>query len=446
MSIKQEAGSETVTSVEQLAEYLAQGAKTPGTEKIGVEHEKFPFDLATHRPVPFDGPRGIEAFLSGMTRFGWQEIREDSRLIGLERGAEHISLEPGGQVELSGAQRDTLHEVAGELATHIREANEVASALGFGFLGLGYHPAADRAAIPVMPKARYAIMRGYMPKVGGRGLDMMLRTCTAQVNLDFTGEADMVAKLRVGLKLQPVATALFANSPLADGRPAPHIDERAAVWLDVDPARTGSLPVAFEPGFGFQHFAAHALDVPMYFVVREGRYIDATGASFRDFMAGGLRMLPGERPTLSDWADHITTVFTEVRLKRYIEMRGADVGLPPQILAVAALWTGLLYDPVALDRAGELADSIALDELPGLRLAAARQSLADTRLLSLARAMVPIAEAGLAARRRLDAQGRDETVYLAPLHLAVEIGSSPARHVLDTAKQGLDAVFAANRY
>ena len=368
----------------------------------------------------------------------------------LRRDGENVSLEPGGQVELSGAPRASLHDVAAELTTHICEANEVAGELGFGFLGLGYHPTAQREDIPIVPKGRYAIMRGYMPKVGGRGLDMMLRTCTAQVNLDFTGEADMVAKLRIGLKLQPAATALFANSPFAGGKLASNADERAAVWLDVDAARTGSLPIAFESGFGFERFVDHALDVPMYFIVRDGCYIDATGCSFRDFMAGRLPVRPGELPTLSDWADHITTIFTDVRLKSYLEMRGADVGLPAQILAVAALWTGLFYDAQALERTMELAESVSIDDLPGLRRSAAMNGLADPALRKLATGMAAIAEAGLAARGRPNAEGEMETVYLAPVIEAVETGFSPAARLAEayrTTWQGqIGHVFATDRY
>ena len=450
MSTKQDAGQEPVTSRAQMAAYLAGGAKAPGSERIGVEHEKFAFDLDTLQPVPFDGPHGIEAFLDGMRRFGWEETREGTRLIGLHRGGEVISLEPGGQVELSGAALETVHEVARELDRHLLEANQVARELGFGFLGLGYHPTARRDDIPVVPKERYAIMRRYMPQVGRRGLDMMARTCTAQVNLDFTSEHDMVTKLRVGLKLQPVATALFANSPFAEGIPTSSIDERAAVWLDVDPARTGSLPVAFEAGFGFERFVDHALDVPMYFVRRNGGYIDAAGCSFHDFMAGRLPALPGQRPTMTDWAEHITTVFTDVRLKRYLEMRGADVGLSPQILAVAALWTGLFYDPGALSRAADLAESISVADLPGLRIAAAHEGLANARLLDLARHMVAIGRSGLEARGRLNDQGRDERMYLECVEPALESGWSPA-HRLAAAyrshwKSRIEPAFEANRY
>ncbi len=411
---------------------------------IGVEHEKFVFDIDTLDPAGFDGPRGIEALLKGMTRFGWTEILENGRTIGLSRGHANISLEPGGQLELSGAQFPTLHGIAEEVATHLAEAGEVAAGMGLGFLGLGYHPAASRDRIGFVPKGRYAIMRGYMPKVGSRGLDMMTRTCTAQVNLDFTGEADMVAKLRMALKLQPVATALFSNSPFAEGRAADNLDERAAVWLDVDPARTGSLPIAFEDGFGFERYVDYALDVPIYFVYREGRYIDVAGGSFRDFMAGKLAALRGEIPTISDWADHLTTVFTDVRLKRYIEMRGADVGLPLQIMAVAALWTGILYDSDALAEACELADEIPVADLPELRIAAAERSLENPRLLAAARRMVQIAKRGLVRR------GPGEEHYLTLAEGCAERGVSPAMDLRkawrDDWKRDINRVFDIARF
>ena len=424
MSVPQHAGSEVITDKAQLIAYLAAGAKPKSEWRIGVEHEKFPFYLSDFKPVPYDGAAGIGALLQGLTCFGWQEIKEYGTVIGLTRNGANISLEPGGQFELSGAPLTTIAEIERELRQHFAEANEIAAGLGIGFLNAGFHPTEKSIDIPWMPKGRYAIMRGYMPKVGQRGHDMMQRTCTAQVNLDFSSEADMIAKLRVSLKLQPVVTALFANSPFIEGKAGANLSERAAVWQNVDAARTGFMPFVFAEDFSFARYVEYALDVPMYFVFRDGRYIDASGQSFRDFIAGTLPALPGAQPTLTDWADHLTTIFTDVRLKRYIEMRGADVGSVEMILALAALWTGLLYDETALAAAAELAAQITLDTLAVLKSAVPELGLEaeanEVRTSIVARDMLAIAERGLTAR------GLGEAHYLAPLFEISSSGQSTA--------------------
>ena len=334
--------SPVIESRDELVADLEAGSKPKSDWRIGTEHEKFGFYLRGHAPVPYADERGIGVLLETMQdRFGWDPVTEDGNIIALRRkdcpkgGA--ISLEPGGQLELSGAPLETVHETTEELRQHLVEAGEAGGELGIGFLGIGFSPKWTLAETPVMPKERYRIMKRYMPKRGKRGLDMMFRTATVQVNLEFAGEADMIAKMRAGLALQPVATALFANSPFTEGKPNGFQSYRAEIWRDTDPDRTGLLPFAFEPGMGFERYVDYALDVPMYFVYRDERYIDVAGASFRDFLEGKLAALPGMRPTLEDWADHLTTLFPDVRLKRFLEMRGADAGSFAQICALPAL-------------------------------------------------------------------------------------------------------------
>ena len=421
-----------LTNRTELIEWVAAGEKPREAWRLGTEHEKVPFYRADHAPVPYAGPRGIRALLEGLQRdTGWEEIRDGENLIGLaaddDGGA--ISLEPGGQFELSGAPVADVHATESELAAHLAAAGRAAEPLGIGFLTLGMSPKWTRAETPVMPKSRYKIMAGYMPKVGTLGLDMMLRTATVQVNLDFASEADMVKKLRVSLALQPIATALFANSPFTDGRPNGFLSRRSEIWRDTDRDRTGMLPQAFEPGFGYEAYVDWVLDVPMYFVKREA-YHDVSGRSFRDLMAGRLDALPGERATRSDWANHVSTVFPEVRLKRFLEMRGSDVGDPGMIAAQAAFWVGLLYDDAALDGAWELVKGWGAAARERLRAEAPRLGLnapaGDRTALEVARDALALAELGLAARARLDAEGRDETRHLAPLRAIAEAGRSRA--------------------
>jgi glutamate--cysteine ligase len=426
-----------IESRDQLVAWIEKGCKPRSAYRIGTEHEKFPFYRANHAPVPYQGERGIRALLAGMQQsLGWEPIIDGRNLIGLADGTGlgAISLEPGGQFELSGAQVETIHQTSSELMAHLAQVREVARPLHIGFLGLGMTPDWTRAEIPKMPKGRYKIMTSYMPKVGTLGLDMMYRTCTVQTNLDFSSEADMVKKLRVSIALQPIATALFANSPFTDGKPNGFLSFRSEIWRDTDNARAGMLPWVFEPGMGFERWVDYALDVPMYFVKRGDTYIDASGQSFRDLMMGKLPALPGELPTLSDWANHMSTTFPEVRLKRYLEMRGADSGPLPNLLALPALWVGLLYDDVALDAAWDIAkvwtaeDRQKLrDDVPKLGLAAKIQ---DRTVFEIASEVLKLARSGLGRRKHFDLSGQDETRYLDVLDDRLARGTTPAQELL----------------
>jgi glutamate--cysteine ligase len=419
---------------EDLVAWFAAGAKPKADWRVGAEHEKFVFQVGTHETVPYE-PNGIKALLDGLTRFGWTPITEAGAVIALERGKANVSLEPGGQFELSGAPLETIHDICEETGSHLQEVKAVADELGLGFLGLGFAPTWRRDQIPVMPKGRYKIMRQYMPKVGGLGLDMMFRTCTVQANLDFGSEADMVAKFRTSLALQPICTALFANSPFIEGKPSGFVSARANVWTDVDPDRTGMLDFVFRDGFGFETYAKYALDVPMYFVTREGRYIDLAGRSFRDFMDGRLAELPGERPTLKDWADHTTTIFPEVRLKQYLEMRGADAGPWSRLCALPALWMGIFYDSAALAAAWDLCKHWKIEDHERLRADVARLGLkaqiAGRSVQDVAKDMVAIAREGLRRRNRLSGGLIDESNYLAELEEIAASGVTAAERLLE---------------
>ena len=421
-------------TADMLAAHLAEGCKPESQFRIGAEHEKFVFRLGSHAPVPYE-PAGIKALLEGLMQFGWQGVYEGDTLIALERGKASVSLEPAGQFELSGAPLETIHEICAETRQHLEEAKAVADPLGVGFLGLGFTPTWTRAECPIMPKGRYVIMRAYMPKVGGKGLDMMLRTCTVQANLDFSSEADMALKFRASLALQPIATALFANSPFVEGKPTGLLSSRADVWTDTDPDRTGLLRFVFEDGFGFEAYARYALDVPMYFIKRGHRYIDVAGRSFRQFMAGDLPELPGEKPTIKDWSDHLTTLFPEVRLKQYLEMRGADSGPTSRLAALPALWTGVLYDKAALAAAWDLCKAWSPEDREKLRADAARTglkgSVAGRPIKDVARDMVAIAKEGLKRRARTSPCGKDETVYLSELEEIADSGLTPADRLLE---------------
>lgn len=424
MSIPQSGGGQ-IEDFSQLAQMMADGCKPKSDWRIGTEHEKFGWLTDTRAPLPYEGPRSISAIFDALIlRHGWMAVREGAHIIGLSRDGANISLEPGGQFELSGATLATLHEGAAELQNHLDEVRSVAEPLGIRFMGIGAAPEWSAARMPVMPKGRYRLMTDYMGRVGTHGTQMMYRTCTVQVNLDYASEADMVKKLRVALALQPVATALFASSPFFDGAPNGHKSWRSRIWRGLDNARTGTLPFAFEPGFGFQAYVDWVLDVPMYFVYRDGKYINALGQSFRDFLAGRLPALPGEKPTLSDWADHMTTVFPEARVKKYIEMRGADCGDQAHIDALPAFWVGLMYDQGALDAAWDLVKGFDLETREGLRVQASEQGLqgaaGGVRLLDLARAAVALSQAGLAAR------GLGEERYLAPLAASLASGTTQA--------------------
>jgi glutamate--cysteine ligase len=419
---------------EDLVRWFERGAKPKADWRVGAEHEKFVFRLGSHEPVPYE-PQGIKALLQGLTRYGWAPVLEGENVIALERGMASVSLEPGGQFELSGAPLETIHEICEETGGHLQEVKVVADELGLGFLGLGFTPIWTREQVPVMPKGRYKIMRAYMPKVGSMGLDMMFRTCTVQANLDFGSEADMVAKFRTSLALQPIATALFANSPFKEGRLTGFVSARANVWTDTDPDRTGMLDFVFADGFGFETYARYALDVPMYFVKREGRYIDVAGRSFRDFMEGRLPELPGEKPTLKDWADHTTTIFPEVRLKQYLEMRGADSGPWSRLCALPALWTGLLYDSAALAAAWDLCKDWETADHERLREDVARLGLkaevAGRTVQDVAQDMLAIAREGLKRRNRLSGGLVDESGFLSELDEIAASGITPAERLVE---------------
>ncbi len=427
--------AEPVTSKAQLIATLAGGCKPKPQWRIGTEHEKFGYAKADLSPVPYDGPRGIRALLTGLQRFGWEPVFEGDNVISLSAsGRGTVSLEPGGQLELSGTTTETIHETDDEIARHLAEVKIVGDELGIGMLALGFTPDWRREDIPWMPKGRYKIMRAYMPKVGSMGIDMMTRTCTVQVNLDYSSESDMVKKLRVSLALQPVATALWANSPFTEGKPNGHLSLRGKIWQNTDPARTGMLPFAFEDGMGFERYVDYLLDVPMYFVYRDG-YIDASGQSFRDFLTGRLAALPGEIPTVADWVDHMSTAFPEARVKHYIELRGADSGPSDRLTALPAFWTGLLYDSQSLDAAWDLAKAWTAEEREGLRRDVAvtglKARIGGRSVQELALELLAASAAGLARRARKDAAGRDETQYLAPLQEIAASGITAAERMLE---------------
>ncbi|PKM14500.1 MAG: glutamate--cysteine ligase [Gammaproteobacteria bacterium HGW-Gammaproteobacteria-2] len=435
MSSPSAAPSTLIKDRKQLVEYLESGSKPPADWRIGTEHEKFGFQLDDLRPLSFDGERGIEAVLRGLAANGWAPITEHGHIIALSRDGASVTLEPAGQLELSGAPLASIHETCAEVSAHLREVKSVSDALGVGFLGMGFQPKWRREDMPWMPKGRYQIMRNYMPKVGSLGLDMMTRTCTVQVNLDFANEADMVKKFRVSLALQPIATALFADSPFTEGKPNGYLSYRSQIWTDTDPGRTGMLDFVFDAGFGFERYVDYMLDVPMYFSYRNGEYIDCSGLSFRDFLAGKLAPLPGALPTLNDWSDHLTTAFPEVRMKKFLEMRGADGGPWNRLCALPAFWVGLLYDDAALDAAWDLVRDFTSEERHALRDGVPKYALKlpfrGASVRELAIETLKIAEAGLARRRVLCAQGGDETVFIEPLLEIALANQTPAEQKLE---------------
>jgi len=433
MSIPQAAGG-AIGSRDDLVRHLENGSKPKADWRIGTEHEKFVYDLKTMKPVPYEGQGGIRALLEGMRRFGWAPVMEGDHIIGLSQDGASISLEPGGQFELSGAPLRSVHQTCAEVNTHQEQVREIANEIGVGVLGLGYAPNWTLDDVPQMPKGRYDIMRRYMPKVGGYGLEMMFRTCTVQVNLDFSSEADMVKKFRVGLALQPVATALFANSPFREGRANGFLSYRSHIWTDVDNARAGMLPFVFEDGFGFERYVDYALDVPMYFVYRDGRYIDVAGKSFRDFLDARIPELKGITPSMSDWADHLTTIFPEVRLKTFLEMRGADGGGWRRICGLPALWVGIYYDQTSLDAAWDLVKNWTAEERQSMRdsvpTQAFRTPFRDRTVGDLAREMLDISAAGLRRRAQADSIGTNEEGFIQPLFELVNRGHTRAEELL----------------
>tara|TARA_R110000868_G_scaffold76499_4_gene219917 strand:- start:3982 stop:5358 length:1377 start_codon:yes stop_codon:yes gene_type:complete len=429
-----------IESLDQLAAYSAAGCKPRDAFRIGTEHEKFGFALKDHTPLPYssDGPSVLK-MLEGMVRFGWERVEEDGNLIALKREGASVTLEPGGQFELSGAPLETVHQTCAEVNRHLAEVREVADEIGAGFLSLGFSPKWSLDETPMMPKARYQLMKAYMPKVGTMGHQMMFRSCTVQTNLDFSSEADMVKKFRVSLALQPLANALFANSPFKDGGLNGYLSYRGHVWTDTDNQRAGMLPFVFEEGMSFARYAEWALDVPMYFVKRDGHYIDATGQSFRAFLDGRLPALPGQKPVISDWEDHLSTVFPEVRLKTFLEMRGADTGPWNTLCALPAFWVGLLYDDSALDAAWDLVKGWTADEREGMRLAAAMHGLragydGDRSMRDLALEVLKISRSGLNARARLNGHGENEAHFLDELDEIAASGLTRADRLIERFK------------
>ncbi len=453
MSSPSHAPSATISSRTQLVDYLASGEKPAAQWRIGTEHEKFGFRRDDLRPPAWEGERGIGALLHGLQRFGWEPVEEKGKLIALLRDGASVTLEPAGQFELSGAALENVHQTAAETAQHLREVKTVAGELDLGFLGTGFQPKWRRDEMPWMPKGRYQIMRDYMPKVGTLGLDMMTRTCTVQVNLDYSSEADMAKKFRVSLALQPIATALFADSPFTEGKPNGYQSYRSHIWTDTDRQRTGMLDFVFDAGFGYERYVDYMLDVPMYFSYRDGVYHDASGKSFRDFLQGRLDVLPGALPTLQDWADHLTTAFPEVRLKKYLEMRGADSGSEARLNALPAFWVGLLYDATALDAAWDLVKDFTLEERHALRDGVPEHALQlkfrHATVRELALQAVKISAEGLRRRARIEG-GADESVYLEPLRRIAESGITAAQEKLDRFngpwRGDIDRVFAEYAY
>ena len=433
MSIPQSASGE-IQSRDDLVRHLSKGCRPKADWRIGTEHEKFVYDLKTQKPVAYDGKPGIRQLLEGMQRFGWQPVREGEHIIGLTQNGASLSLEPGGPFELSGAAVKTIHDTCAEVNTHLEQTREVANEIGVGVLGFGFAPSWTLAETPVMPKGRYKIMREYMPKVGGYGLDMMFRTCTVQVNLDFESEADMVKKFRVGLALQPVTTALFANSPFREGRPSGFLSYRAQVWTDVDNARSGMLPWVFDDGMSFERYVDYALDVPMYFLYRDGKYIDMAGKSFRKFLAREIPEVAHLTPMMSDWADHLTTIFPEVRLKSFLEMRGTDGGAWRRICGMPALWVGLLYDSQSLDAAWDLVKDWTAEERQAMRdgvgKLAFKTPFRKATVHELAHRMLEISAAGLKRRAELDGAGMSEDGFLNPVRELVNRGYTRSEEML----------------
>lgn len=426
---------------DQLVAPMIKGEKPREAWRIGTEHEKLVYCTGDHHAPSYDEPGGIRDLLKALEGYGWEPIEEGgpngtANVIALKGSDGNVSLEPAGQLELSGAPLETLHQTCAETGRHLDQVKAIGAKTGKGFLGLGMWPDKTRAELPIMPKGRYAIMLRHMPRVGTMGLDMMLRTCTIQTNLDYSSEADMVQKFRVSLALQPLATALFANSPFTEGKPNGFLSYRSHIWSDTDPARTGMLPFVFEQGFGYDRYAEYMLDVPMYFVYRDGKYLDAAGLSFRDFMAGKLSILPGERPTATDWIDHLSTAFPEVRLKSFLEMRGADGGPWNKICALPAFWVGLLYDQTALDAAWDLVKDWDMEGRELLRSSVPKLGLdaplpGGGKLKDIAAEVLAIARAGLNSRARLNSMGDTEAGFLNPLDEIVASGKVPAQRLLD---------------
>ncbi len=412
-----------IESKDQLIDFIKSGEKNPANFKIGTEHEKFVFNLSNNRPVKYDGEKGIKDLLTSLEEFGWKTIKEGNNIIALSRsdalGGGSITLEPAGQFELSGAMLETVHETIKEIIDHKSQISLVGKKLDLGFLSLGFTPNWKREEMPVMPKERYQVMKRYMPTKGNHGLDMMFRSCTSQVNLDYSSEEDMIKKFRISLLAQPIVTALFANSPFKDGKLNNYKSYRSEVWKDTDPDRTGILPFVFKDNMGYESYVNYALEVPMYFIYRDGNYIDLAGSSFKDFIEGKLDKVSNYSATIEDWELHLTTIFPEVRLKTYLEMRGADAGGIAQICSLSAFWTGLLYNNDSLNKAGELFNDIDVAELAKVRNLVPKEGLncavGKYNVYNLASELIELSLQGLKSRNKLDIEGNDETKYLNPI-------------------------------
>jgi len=446
---------ELITDKNLLIEYMESGCKPPEKWRIGTEHEKFAYDLSDLSPLEYEGEAGVRALLEGLTKFGWKPVTENGNPIALVKpDNSSITLEPAGQVELSGAPLENIHQTCSEVSEHLKQVKSVAKDLGIGFIGLGYQPKWPREQAPWMPKSRYKIMRDYMPKVGTMGLDMMQSTCTVQVNLDFDSEATMVKMFRISLALQPIATALWANSPFKDGKLSGFLSYRSHIWTDTDPDRCGTLPFVFEEGFGFERYVDYMLDVPMYFVYREGEYIDASGQSFRDFLTGTLPALPGEKPTMKDWENHLTVAFPEVRLKKFLEMRGADGGPWNRLCALPAFWVGLLYDDQSREASWDLIKDWVPEEHQTLRDEVPRQGLStpfrNVTVGDIALDALEISHEGLSRRGVKDSVGLDETHFLNPLFQIAASGFTPAEELISAYERrwhkNVDQVFKEYAY
>jgi len=444
-----------IESKQQLIENLAAGCKPKSMWKVGTEHEKFGFHRHNLQPLHYDEPGGIRDILQQLAEHhDWQPVLEQGNIIALTRNGCSITLEPGGQLELSGAPLSDVHQTCAETNQHLKELKSVAEPLGTAFLGMGFQPTASRDDIRFMPKDRYKIMSEYMPTVGSLGLDMMKRTCTIQANLDFSSEADMVKKFRVSLALQPLATALFANSPFTDGKVNDFLSFRSHIWTDTDPDRCGILPFVFESGMGFERYVDYMLDVPMYFVQRDHKYMNAAGLSFRDFLRGELKVLPGEKPTMKDWEDHLTTAFPEVRLKQFLEMRGADGGPWRRICALPALWVGLLYDETQLNQAADWISDWTLEDHAYLRNQVPKYGLCTpfkgVKVRDMALRMLAMSRAGLEKRAIKTSCGKDESVHLTAIQEIADTGVTPAERKLGKYhgvwKHHLDEIFRLCAY
>jgi glutamate--cysteine ligase len=412
----------------ELEAFFHDSGKPPARWRVGTEYEKVGIDRVTGKAIPYFGPRGVERILRELIdRFGWEPDEQDGHIIALKRNIHEIHLEPGGQIELSGEPCENIHCTYAEFNQHIRELLEVADPLGIVFLGLGMQPVSRLEEIEWVPKKRYRIMGPYMPKVGKLGQRMMKQTATVQANIDFLDEKDAMAKFRAGMGLAPVLIAMFANSPISDGQLNGYRSFREHIWTDTDKNRSGLLRFAFSPDVSFAHYVEYALDVPMYFIIRDKEYIDMTHMTFRQYLERGYN---GQRATLEDWSDHLTTLFPETRIKRYIEVRSADSQPPELMPALSALIKGVFYDADCLQAAWDLVKAWSWDERMQIYLDSHQDALAARvrryALLDLARELLHIAWEGLQRQRALNVQGENETIYLVALKNLLDQGKCPA--------------------